>query len=113
MSNNPFNVKKLVLMYRQESEEKFHNAGDMFVMLDQASGGYPARTNMLNAHDFKSLDVCQKYDGKGEFIIASLEITGIVVIDVVRDKIRKDQNIEKLDEYQRRLKYEELKKEFG
>ncbi|EMM5100436.1 hypothetical protein ACK249_003783 [Pseudomonas aeruginosa] len=38
----------------------------MYVALDSGSGGYPVRSTILNAHDFKTLEAAQKYVGQFE-----------------------------------------------
>lgn len=109
-----FTQTKTVLMYREKPKETYYNDQDMFVDLDQSSGGYPCRADMLKAHDFKTAEAAAKYDKKGEFIIGELTITGTVVVDERIDSIRQLKVVSKKehDKELRRQQYEQLKKEF-
>ena len=109
-----FQIKKrVVLMYREKSEESHYSNDYMFVDLDQSSGGYPTRATMLDAHTFQSVEQAGKYDSKNEFIIAELNIMGTVTYDQRQDDIRKITNKELREKEERRYTYETLKKEFG
>ena len=100
-------------MYRDKPSEAYYSDNDMFVDLDRASGGYPTRANMLNAHSFKDAKEALAYDSKGEFILAELSITGITTVDEIQDQLRSCKNKELLEKEARRKQYESLKKEFG
>ncbi len=67
--------KKIVLKYREASTRSHHKPGDMFVALDENSGGYPYRTNVNRCHDFKSVEQARRYPGHDEFDIVELTIT--------------------------------------
>lgn len=54
-------IKRIVLKYNSEPAETYHTADHMYVALDAASGGYPIRTTILEAHEFKTLEAAQKY----------------------------------------------------
>lgn len=108
-----FTQTKTVLMYREKPRESYYSDQYMFVDLDQSSGGYPCRANMLKAHDFKTVEAAAEYDKKGEFIIAELTITGTVVVDEKQDSIRAITNKEHQEKELRRQQYEQLRKEFG
>lgn len=107
-----FTQTKTVLMYREKPKETYYNDQDMFVDLDQSSGGYPCRADMLKAHDFKTAEAAAKYDKKGEFIIGELTITGTVAVDEKQDSIRAIANKELQEKELRRQQYEQLRKEF-
>lgn len=111
-ANTEFSTTKLVLMYREQPTESYYDHKHMFVDLNNASGGYPVRVDMLSAYNFKTIADAVKYDSKGEFIIASLEIKGTVTIDKDQDEIRKKNNKELIEKEKRRQQYEILRKEF-
>lgn len=107
-----FTQFKTVLMYREKPTEDYYNDQHMFVDLDKPSGGYPCRADILNAHNFISVEAAGNYDQIGKFIIAKLTIKGTVVVDENLDSIRSKVNKELQEKELRRQQYEELRKEF-
>ncbi|MBW6122594.1 hypothetical protein KZ843_06765 [Pseudomonas aeruginosa] len=59
-------IKRIVLKYPSAPTETYYTEEHMYVALDSGSGGYPVRSTILNAHDFKTLEAAQKYVGQFE-----------------------------------------------
>lgn len=56
-------IKRIVLKYPTPPTESYYTEDHMYVALDSGSGGYPTRSTILEAHDFKTLEEAQDYVG--------------------------------------------------
>ena len=64
-------ITKTVLKYKTPPEGSYKK-GDMYVALDDMSGGCPYRVDAMRAHDFKSVMTAARYPGSDEFSIVNL-----------------------------------------
>jgi hypothetical protein len=60
---DPADTQRIVLKYPTFPKETYlyHDREDMYVALDDHSGGYPYRVTALRAHNFKTIEDARKY----------------------------------------------------
>ena len=66
---------KIALKYNNPEFRSFHNGDEIYVALDDRSGGYPYQVNAFNAHGFKSEKHAIDYIGSDDFSVVTLKIT--------------------------------------
>lgn len=53
--------KKIVLKYNKPEFRSYHTGDEVYVDLDQQSGGYPYQVSAHKAHDFKTIEKAKAY----------------------------------------------------
>lgn len=72
-----YNVRKRILLKYQKPQNYGNDKSNwQYVALDSHSGGYPYATDVLSAHDFKTVEEARKYRGHfEEFDIVEVSIS--------------------------------------
>jgi hypothetical protein len=74
---HPGNAVRIVLKYKTFPTESYISMDDMYVAIDDQSGGYPYRKTALRAHDFQTREEAKRYNEmfKNKFDIVELTAT--------------------------------------
>ena len=107
------NSKRIVLKYNNPKFASYNTKADVFVALDERSGGYPYQTTLEKAQDFKTIEAAVKYASNFEdfsVIEVTVVMTEVVIIESTlsnteREKQESKKSIERqIEELQNKLK---------